>query len=308
MSKELRETLVAYAFLAPFLIVFAMFLGYPVIYSLSLSLHKTTLTTDWYNVFGDMQWCGAENYVKLLTEDKEFWHSLVATGAYAALVIPCGMILSLALALVLHNRLPAVSFFRSAYFLPNVLDALVVGIIWVLIYSPTYGLLDRLSNWAGLAILPREGLLGNPYTLLPAIALAMVLKGAGFGMILFLTALQNIPESLYEAAEIDGCTAWQKLRHVTLPLLKPIFFFMGVTGLMGALNAFTEIYAMTGGIGGPSTTFLDTTVRAGDLAGFFLFTHFQRGNYGYAAAISFVLLGLALVMTTIQMKVLKSDA
>ncbi len=307
MSKKLRDTIVAYAFLAPFLIVFLMFLGYPVLYSFSLSLHKATLTTSWYDVFGDMTYCGPENYVKLLTQDKEFWHSLAATAAYAALSIPTGVCLSLALALLMHNRLPFVGFFRSAYFLPNVLDMLVVGIIWVLIYSPDYGLLDRVSNWAGLSFLPAEGLLGNPLTLLPAIAVAMILKGAGFGMVLFLTALQNIPESLYEAADIDGCTPWQKLRHVTLPLLKPIFFFMGVTGIMAALNAFTEIYAMTGGNGGPSTTFMGTTVRSGDLAGFFLFSHFQRGNYGYAAAISFVLLGLALVTTAAQMRILRSE-
>ncbi len=307
MTKEFRETIVAYGFLAPFLIVFLMFLGYPVFYSLSLSVHKTTLTTDWYNVFGDMKYCGAENFVKLLTVDKEFWHSLIATFSYAVLCIPSGIVVALALALLMHNKLPAVSLFRSAYFLPNVLDMLVVGIIWVLIYSPNYGLLDRVANWAGLHFLPREGLLGNPYSLLPAIAIAMVLKGCGFGMVLFLTALQNIPESLYEAADIDGCTTWQKLRHVTLPLLKPIFFFMTVTGLMGALNAFTEIYAMTGGIGGPSTTFLGTTVRSGNLAGFFLFTHFQRGNYGYAAAISFVLLSVALVFTAVQMRLLKSE-
>ncbi|MBI2945951.1 MAG: sugar ABC transporter permease [Candidatus Wallbacteria bacterium] len=307
MSKSLRETLVAYAFLAPFLVVFLLFLGYPVLYSFSLSLHKTTLTTNWYDVFGDMRYCGLENYKKLLTQDVEFWHSLVSTGIYAALCIPTGIAVSLALALLMNNQLPAVSLFRSAFFLPNVLDALVVGMIWVLIYSPTYGLLDQVSNWAGMQLLPREGLLGNPYSLLPAIAVAMVLKGAGFGMVLLLTALQNIPESLYEAAEIDGCTRWQQLRFVTLPLLKPIFFFMTVTGLMGALNAFTEIYAMTGGIGGPSTTFLDSTVRAGNLVGFFLFTHFQRGNYGYASAISFVLLALALIFTTMQMKLLKAE-
>ncbi|MBI3890243.1 MAG: sugar ABC transporter permease, partial [Candidatus Wallbacteria bacterium] len=181
MTKSLRETLVAYAFLAPFLVIFLMFLGYPVLYSFSLSLHKTTLTTNWYDVFGDMKYCGLENYVKLLTSDREFWHSLVSTGVYAALCIPTGIAMSLALALLMNNRLPMVSLFRSAFFLPNVLDLLVVGMIWVLIYSPNYGLLDRMSSWAGVQFLPREGLLGNPYTLLPAIAVAMVLKGAGFG-------------------------------------------------------------------------------------------------------------------------------
>lgn len=97
------------------------------------------------------------------------------------------------------------------------------------------------------------GLLGNPWTVLPVIALAMVLKGAGFGMILFLTAIQNIPGDLYEAADLDGATAYDKLVHITLPFVKPIILFMLITGVTGSLNAFTEIYAMTGGEGGPAT-------------------------------------------------------
>ena len=370
-SKKImmRETIVSYLFLAPFLTVFAIFLAWPVLYSLFLSFHKVTIFSDWYNIFGDMKLCdygGFGNYVYILTEDKRFWWSLVFTAYYGLLTIPTGLFVSLTLAILLNNKLKGTSFFRSAYFLPNVLDILVIGIIWVLIYSPEFGLLENGLNailqtcgsilvffgldglfarfliWIhtnlhimaaqadmllpsyyfenvffdgfrifseswGNQILPKGGLLGHPATVLPAIGLAMVLKGAGFGMVLFLTSIQNIPTSIYEAAEIDGATPLQQVRYITLPLLKPIFAFLIITGTMACLNAFSEIYAMTNSTGGPTTQLLSTTVRTANLSGFYLFTNFQRGQYGYAAALSFVLLIIALLVSTVSLRVLKAD-
>lgn len=300
--RKLRENIVSYLYLLPFLVVFGVFLGYPIIYSLFLSFHKTSIYSDWYNVFGDMQWCGFGNYVQLLTVDAEFWWSLVVTLLYAALTIPVGIALSLLLAVLLNNKLPGRSFFRSAYFLPNVLDLLVVGIIWVLIYSPRYGLLDFVLNKIGITFFSDTGFLGNPWTALPAIALAMVLKGAGFGMILFLTAIQNISTSVYEAAEVDGASWWDKLRHITIPLVKPIILFMIITGVLASLNAFTEIYAMTNASGGPITQVLGRTVGATKLSGFYLFKTFERGQYGYAAAISYLLLIIAMVISVVNIK------
>ena len=365
----MRETIVSYLFLAPFLTVFAIFLAWPVLYSLYLSFHKVTIFSDWFNIFGDMKLCdygGFGNYVHILTEDKRFWWSLVFTAYYGLLTIPTGLFVSLTLAILLNNKLKGTSFFRSAYFLPNVLDILVIGIIWVLIYSPEFGLLENGLNtilqtvgsilgvlglkgfvesllthvhttlhilavqadmllpsyyfenvffdgfrifsesW-GDKILPTGGLLGHPATVLPAIGLAMVLKGAGFGMVLFLTSIQNIPTSIYEAAEIDGATPLQQIRYITLPLLKPIFAFLIITGTMACLNAFSEIYAMTNSTGGPTTQLIGTTVRTANLSGFYLFTNFQRGQYGYAAALSFVLLVIALLVSTVSLRVLKAD-
>ena len=145
----MRETIVSYLFLAPFLTVFAIFLAWPVLYSLYLSFHKVTIFSDWFNIFGDMKLCdygGFGNYVHILTEDKRFWWSLVFTAYYGLLTIPTGLFVSLTLAILLNNKLKGTSFFRSAYFLPNVLDILVIGIIWVLIYSPEFGLLENGLN------------------------------------------------------------------------------------------------------------------------------------------------------------------
>lgn len=295
-----RENAVSYLFLSPFLLVFLVFLGYPTLYSLVLSFHKTTIYSDWYNIFSDMKFVGFENYIRLLTVDKEFWWSLVVTGYYAILTIPSSICLSLFLAVLLSNNFKGTSFFRSAYFLPNVLDMLVVGIIWVSVYSLGADILNSL----GFKTFAFEGILDNPWTVLPAIALAMVLKGAGFGMILFLTAIQNIPTSVYEAANIDGANAWHKLRYITVPLVRPIILFLIITGILASLNAFTEIYAMTNATGGPAIQVWDGTARAAKLSGFYLFSNFEMGRYGYAAAISYLLLVIALAISFVNIKIM----
>jgi ABC-type sugar transport system permease subunit len=129
----------------------------------------------------------------------------------------------------------------------------------------------------------------------------MTLKGAGFGMVLLLAALQNIPGDVYEAADIDGANEWQKFWLITIPLLRPILGFMVITGLIGSLNAFTEIYAMTAG--GPQLVVGGETVGSTSVAGYYLFKQFNAGNYGYAAAISYMLLIITLVITGVQQKI-----
>ncbi len=300
------EEMKAYTLLAPFLLVFVVFLGYPVFYSLWLSFHKAPVYSDWYNIMNQMQYVGGQHYYDLLT-NQEFWWSLLLTFYYGVLTIPTTIALSLTLAILLNNKLRGKTFFRSAFFLPNVLDLLVIGIIWILIYSPKYGLLDVLFNYIGISYFSENGFLGNPITCLPAIALAMVLKGAGFGMILFLTAIQNIPDSVYEAAEMDGINARQKLLFITVPLVKPIILFMSITGTIAVLTAFTEIYAMTVNTGGPTVQVGGETLKAANLSGYYLYRNFVDGHYGKAAAISFLLLIIALSISLINMKFLKSD-
>jgi multiple sugar transport system permease protein/alpha-1,4-digalacturonate transport system permease protein len=219
LTARARENLTAYGFLAPFLVVFAVFLVYPVFYSLYLALHQ--VPTDSFDVFGGLQFVGFRNFAKLFT-DVKFWWSVLMTLYYAALIIPSGIAVSLALALLLNNRLRGVAVYRSAFFMPYVLDMLVVGIVWTLIYSPHIGVLVRILEAAGITTFSEKGFLGMSTTAMPSVVFANVLKGAGFGMILYLSAIQNIPRSLYEAAEIDGATPWRRFTAITLPLVKPI--------------------------------------------------------------------------------------
>jgi multiple sugar transport system permease protein len=296
-TKGGRETVVSLMFLSPFLILFFVFLVFPIFYSLFLSFFGSPRDFSLAN----LEYVGLANY-KTIVGDFAFWWSLGVTALYGGLSIPLGIAFSLVLALLLHNKLFGRNFFRSAFFLPNILDMLVVGVIWSLIYAPKYGALAQITVYlfGEDQFLNKMGLLGSPFTALPAVILAMILKGGGFGMILFLAALQNIPEAVYEAADIDGATEWQKFRHVTLPLLRPIIFFMVITGIIASLNAFTEIYAMTAG--GPQLVVAGETVGSTTVAGYYLYKQFEGGRYGYAAAISYILLLITLVITFVQQR------
>ena len=301
-TKNIRNNVAAYLFLFPFLAVFFTFLAYPVIYSLILSLHKVSWSTNLYNVFSDMKFVGLDNYIALL-QDSHFWWSLVVTAYYAILTIPFTIFLGLILAILLNNKLPGVSLFRSAYFLPSVLDMLVVGVIWTLLYSPHFGILPNILNSVGYGNFMDNGILASPRTALPGVALAMVLRGAGFGMILFLSAIQNIPVSVYEAADIDGANAWQKLIYITIPLVKPIILFLVIMGTIASLNAFTEIYAMTQG--GPYVVeFMGKIQGATRLSGYYLFEKWEAMKFGYAAAVSYVLLLITLVISLINARLM----
>ena len=262
--RTTKDTVVSWGFLSPFMILFLVFLVFPIFYSFYLSFLGAP--TDFS--LANMKFVGFKNYVRII-QDWQFWSSLVVTAFYALISIPSGIIVSLALALLLDNKLFGKSFFRSAFFLPNILDMLVVGVIWALIYAPKFGVLAQIST----ALLGENnffnttGLLGSPYTALLAVIFAMTLKGAGFGMVLFLAALQNIPNDVYEAADIDGASEWEKFTLITVPLLRPIIFFMVITGIIGSLNAFTEIYAMTAGgpqvVVGGEVFFHDILERSG---------------------------------------------
>jgi ABC-type sugar transport system permease subunit len=296
-------------FVAPFLILAGLFLVFPIGYSLLLSFHETTLVTAWADPFGTMVFVGLDNYYNLLS-DVRFWWSVVAMMIYAIILIPSSILASLLLALAVNPKLPGYRALRSAFFLPHVFDVFIVGTIWLLIYNPG-GLLSKLIagfiNLIGLGGptgVETVALLDNPYTVLPSIALAMLLKGMGFGMVLFVTALNNIPDSVFEAADIDGANEFQKFWYVTIPLLKPMILFQSVTGLMGVLNAFTEFYAMTNATGGTTVELLGNTVQVARVAGFHLFRFFTEQQYGHAAAMSFLLLILALMISFVQFRFL----
>ena len=293
-----QDTAVAAGFLSPFMLLFGTFLIFPIFYSFYLSFFGSP--TDYS--LSNLEFVGLANYKRIIG-DFQFWWSLGATALYGVISIPLGICASLALALLLDNKLFGKSFFRSAFFLPNVLDMLVVGVIWTLIYAPKFGALAQITTWlmGENNFFNTTGLLGSPYTALLAVVIAMVLKGAGFGMVLFLAALQNIPEAVYEAADIDGASEWQKFTKITVPLLRPIIIFMVITGVIGSLNAFTEIYAMTSG--GPQVVMGGETVGSTSVAGYYLFKQFDSGNYGYAAAISYMLLIITLGITWLQQRI-----
>lgn len=299
----LKDDLEALPFLTPFFIVFLLFIGYPLIYSLWLSVHQVTIFSDFYDIFGTMNYVGLENYQQVLT-DPVFWWSVVLTFVYAALTIFPGIVLSLALALFLNRKIRGFGLLRSGFFLPNVFDIYVVGVIWLMIYNPNGGLFSWFLELINFNSLADQGVLNNAWLTLPAISLAMVLKNAGFGMILFLTSLNNINQSIFEAADVDGASFWQKLTNIIVPLLRPIIFFLVVTGMVNSLNAFAEIYGMTDNTGGTSVVIADQTLQSARISGYHLFRVFDQSMYGRAAAISFVLLIIAVSISFVSYKLL----
>lgn len=308
-SRRLNsDALWGYFFVAPFLLVAAVFLIFPVAYSFYLSLRETGLYGSWFDEFGDMRFVGIGNYAMLL-QSPVFWYSLVATAIYALLFIPLNIAASLALALALSGTKAVRGYrtLRGLFFLPHVFDVFVVGVIWLLLFNPSAGPIAAFFRVFGIDWFTKNGFVDNPVSILPSIAIAMVLKGMGFGMVLFLAALNNIPESIFEAADIDGASGRQKLFLVTLPLLRPMILFMSVTGLVGVLNGFTEFYALTNATGGPAFSFFGHTVQAARVSGFHMYRFFDESFYGAAAAMSFVMLAIALVITAINFRVLGKE-
>lgn len=295
-GTSIKQNVRALPWLLPFFVVFGVFIFWPLIYSFWISLHQVTIYSDLYDLFGTMDFVGLRNY-QMLMADTVFWWSVFLTFVYAALTIVPGIALSLALALLLNRKLAGLGLMRGGFYLPNVFDVYIVGVIWLLIYNPSGGIVSYLLAAAGFTDLAEQGVLANPYTTLPAIALTMVLKNAGFGMILFLTSLNTMNQSVFEAADVDGASFWQKLFLITVPMLKPIIFFLGITGLMGSLNAFSEVYAMTNDTGGTSVELMGETLASARISGYHLFKVFDANMYGQAAAISFFLLAIALVIS-----------
>jgi len=285
-------------FITPFGVIFFVFLGFPFFYALYLSFTRVSRLFD---VLSGLQFVGLANY-RYLFQDPGFLWGILASLYYAALSIPLGLGVSLALALLLHRQGKAVKVYRTLIFLPFVLDAFVVGIVWTLIYAPKYGALALILNVLHVAS-PEFGILSNPKTAMLGVVIAMTLKNAGFGMILFIAALDNISKEILEAADLDGAVGWRRLWHILLPLLKPVVLFLVVVGLIGALSAFAEFYAMTGG--GPTISFLGKPVGATRVAGLYLFDHFQNLRLGLAAATSFTLLVLTLGVSMLSFRLLQ---
>ncbi|MCK4328851.1 sugar ABC transporter permease [candidate division WOR-3 bacterium] len=292
-----RENLISFSLILPFLIIFCIFLLYPIIYSLILSFHRVT---DLYDVFGGLKLVGGRNYTKLF-HDVEFWWAILMTLYYAALSIPIGIVFSFLLAVFLVGRIKGSRIFRTCFFLPFVLDVFVVAIVWTLLYSSPYGIVMKLFELIGLKIPP---LLSTPATSMPAIVAAMTLKNAGFGMILFIASINNIPQSLYEAASIDGVSGFAKHRYITIPLIKPVILFLVVTGTIASLSAFAEFYGMTRD-GGPMINLKGNIVGITRVTGMYLFREFRSLKLGYAAAISFVLLIISLTISLISFRLLR---
>ncbi|MGC4941832.1 carbohydrate ABC transporter permease [Kribbella sp. DT2] len=271
LRGRLRESLPAYAFLAPWLVGLVGLTLVPMVLSLYYSF------TD-YSLLSPPVWEGLANYERMFSDDR-FQHSLVVTFTYVLLSVPLELVFALAVAVVLNQGLRAVSFYRAVYYVPSLLGGSVaIAILWRQIFGAD-GLVNQVLGLVGL---DGPGWISSPDTSLFTLVLLRVWQ-FGAPMVIFLAGLRQIPADVLEAAEVDGAGRVRRFFHITLPLLSPIVFFNLVLQIIGAFQAFTPAFIISGGSGGPSDSTLFYTLYLYQKA-------FGSFEMGYAAAMAWVLL------------------
>lgn len=286
-ARRRRQARVGLLFAAPMLLLFVVFRFGPVLGAVLLSL------TD-YRLSGEWTFVGVENYTRLGGDDL-FWESLRVTLLYVVIFVPLTVLMSLATAAMLHQVVWRRGLFRGIFFLPYVTSIVLAAVIWKWIYDAEDGLVNGLL---GLASLGPVDFLGRGELVLPSIALTSAWKGFGYSMLILLAGLQAIPRSFTEAAMIDGAGPWQRFRHITLPLLKPVLFFVLVIETITAFQVFDAMYVMTGG--GP--------VRSSYSLVYMLYdSGFKFFDFGYASAIGLVIFVFVLGISLVQRRFLGKE-
>lgn len=284
-SRKRLEQLTGYGFLLPDLLGLLVFVIVPIGYAFFISLHE-------WNALSPMRWTGFSNYQDLWT-DRQFWHSLKITAIYTVSYVPILYVVSLGLALLVNQRLPFMPFFRTLFFIPVVLSLVVSSLMWKYIFDERAGLLNYLIGFLGIA---PQSWLGSIELALPAIITVSVWIQMGYFMVIFIAGLQDVPGIYYDAAKIDGASAWQSLWYITLPLLRPTSLFVVVISLIGSFQVFDQIWVMTRG--GPANATQVTVVYIYQQA-------FQYLNLGYGSAMAFALFLIILVFSLFQFRVFR---
>ncbi|MCS7053852.1 MAG: sugar ABC transporter permease [Ignavibacterium sp.] len=282
---------IALLFLAPAISAILIFFFIPVIAAFVISFTDFDIYT--LGDFSTLRFIGFDNYIKLLS-DELFWTALKNTFYFVVVAGPLSIAVSLSAALLLNSKLTKFkSLFRLAYFLPVVTTLVAVAIVWRFIYHPNFGILNFFLGLIGIN--PIDWL-GDPFWAMPSIIILAVWKNFGYNMIIFIAGLQNIPEELYEAADIEGANAFQKFRFITLPMLAPTTILVSIITMIGYFQLFAEPYVMTQG--GP----LNKTLS---IVQYMYQEGFRWWNMGYSASIAFVLFIIIFIGTIIQFRIQK---
>jgi len=285
--KERRDFRNALFFISPWIVGFCVFMLYPIASSLYFSFCD-------YSVLEPPVWIGGENYAELV-HDEVFWISLKNTAYYAAVALPLGMVVAIGLALLLNTKVRGMAVYRTIFFLPTIVPTVAMAILWLWIFNGQYGVLNYALSQLGIPSKWLPTWLQSPRWAMPALIL-MGLWGVGYAVVIYLAGLQDIPVSLYESAEIDGASWWQKTWHITLPMLSPVIYFNLVMGIIGTFQIFAAPYIMTQGGPERATTFYT----------FYLFNlAFEDLRMGYACAMAWILFVIILGLTLLATKVSK---
>jgi multiple sugar transport system permease protein len=279
--RQISKNVVAYSFILPNLLGFALFTLVPIVFSMVLAF------TEWDGA-NDITWVGLENF-RDMQEDKTFDIALHNTLWYVTGTVPLTMACALGLAVLLNQPIRGRSIFRTIYFFPYVSSIVAVAVVWNMLFYPSAGPVNEFLRTVGVENPPRWS--ASIEWAMPTVVLASVWRGMGYYMVIYLAALQGIPAILYEAAEIDGANAWQKFRFITVPMLTPATFFISIMLTISSFKVFDLILVMTNGGPGRATNVL--VIHAYNTA-------FRQFKFGYSSAIAMVLFALVMFITIIQ--------
>lgn len=287
--EKIKDNILGYSFLAPALILLGIFLVIPV----GMVIYYTF--TDYYLLTPDeRKFVGFENFIRL-TKDPIFLKSFLNTLKFVVWIIPVQLGAALGMALIVNKKRKGNMFFKVAFFAPVVMSLVVISILWLYLLNPNSGLLNAILNKVGIASQP---FLTSPKQAMYAIVFVSAWQGAGYQMLLFLGGMQNIPQDVYEAAELDGFSKWAQFRYITMPLLKPTALFVLLTTLISAFKLIVQPMVMTQG--GP----LNSTITM-------VYYIYQQGFtdrlVGYSSSIALVFTTLIGMISLVQRRVLKED-
>jgi multiple sugar transport system permease protein len=295
LRPALREELNGWLFAMPWIIGFLLFTVGPMLYSLYTSFTR-------YNIIADPRWIGLQNYENLFLNDPLFYKSLSNTFWMVIFKTPLVIVVAISLALLLNVDIPGGKFFRTVIYLPNVLSGIAAIFLWQWILAPN-GLFNAALSTFGIR---GPGWFVDPDWTKPGMVL-MGMWWIGGNVLIFLAGLKGIPKELYEAAEIDGADSWQKVRHITLPLLSPTIFFEVITGIIGTFQIFTTAFILIGtknaAVGELGQSMLFYVLYLYDRA----FGKIGPGGFqmGYASAMAWVLFIIILAITAVQLVLAK---
>jgi multiple sugar transport system permease protein len=273
-----------YLFILPWMIGFTVFIAFPILASSYLSFTHND-PVNW-----PPKWVGLANYTQMI-HDKLFYKSLLVTGYYTALEVPLSIVLAIIISLLLNQKVPFQSLWRSIYYLPAITPAVAVALMWGWVFQPSFGLLNG-TLYTLLHIIGPKWLV-QPELVIPTFVI-MGLWQFGGAMLIYLAAIQNVPTTLYEAAKIDGANVWQQAMNVTIPSITPVIFFNLIMGIIGASQTFTPAFIITQG--GPEYA-----------SYFYVFGIYQNAftyisSMGYADALSWVFFMVMLGLTFVAFK------
>jgi multiple sugar transport system permease protein len=294
MIRPYRHNWRGYLFIAPATIYLALFAFFPMVFAGWMSLHR------WHLLKDEHPFVGLANFVTM-AGDPFFRNAVINTLMYAIFTVPLGVVTSLAVAVLVSRPLRGVGIFRTLYYIPAVCSQVAISMVWIWILLPgEQGLvnycLGQLNAWLGADLPTSTNFLGRPGWAMAALVAMSLWIGLGPRMIIFLAGIQSIPDTLYEAAALDGCGPWQRFRYVTLPLLAPTTLFVTVTTTIASFQLFTPVYMMTHG--GPR--------RTTDVVLYHIYKEaWQKLEIGMASAQSYVLFAMVLTAAALQLWVMR---